>query len=263
MTWQSFNLGIQLRRNEKKLLNEINADKNGRLRFHVLADNGKKKKRIQSREEKVFVLVNDCLTGDPLVHDLSLNQDINSICSNGCRIAKCAKECFLYRKSYKAALNSAILAKSFNQRLWENSPFLLKQLPGIGMVTAKVKGSLLSQRKKYFYLVLKKFQALLSGGISSFETMAEADPRKIEMLTGRKYPFGNQLKEALTSLPPKVNLRIETEEDKRIGKSKLIISLTRVSESTSRKRHYADLVRVFDFWSTLRKPNQDTADHRL
>ena len=93
--------------------------------------------------------------------------------------------------------------------------------------------------------------------------MAEADPRKIEMLTGRKYPFGNQLKEALTSLPPKVNLRIETEEDKRIGKSKLIISLTRVSESTSRKRHYADLVRVFDFWSTLRSPNQDTADHRL
>lgn len=66
--------GIQLRRNEKKLLNDINGDKDGRLRFHVLADNGRRKKRIQTREEKIFVLVNDCLTGDPMVHDLSLSQ---------------------------------------------------------------------------------------------------------------------------------------------------------------------------------------------
>lgn len=68
------NEGIQLRRNEKKLLNDINADKDGRLRFHILGDKGKRKKRIQTREEKIFVLANDCLTGDPLVHDLSMNQ---------------------------------------------------------------------------------------------------------------------------------------------------------------------------------------------
>ena len=68
------NEGIQLRRTEKKLLNDINTDKDVRLRFHVLSDNGKRKKRIQTREEKIFVLVNDCLTGDPLIHDLSLTQ---------------------------------------------------------------------------------------------------------------------------------------------------------------------------------------------
>jgi hypothetical protein len=37
-------------------------------------ENRKKKKRIQTREEKIFLLANDCLTGDPLIHDLSLNQ---------------------------------------------------------------------------------------------------------------------------------------------------------------------------------------------
>lgn len=68
------NVGIQLRRNEKKLLNDINNDKDGRLRFHVLDDKGKRKKRIQSREEKIFILVNDCLTGDPVVRDLSMTQ---------------------------------------------------------------------------------------------------------------------------------------------------------------------------------------------
>lgn len=68
------NEGIQLRRNEKKILNDINTDKDVRLRFHIVIDNGKRKKRIQTREEKIFVLVNDCLTGDPSIHDLSLTQ---------------------------------------------------------------------------------------------------------------------------------------------------------------------------------------------
>lgn len=67
-------VGIQLRRNEKKFLNDINTDKDGRLRFHILGDKGKRKKRIQTREEKIFLLANDCLTGDPSVHDLSLTQ---------------------------------------------------------------------------------------------------------------------------------------------------------------------------------------------
>lgn len=75
----STNEGIQLRRNEKKLLNDINIDKPERLRYHILADKGKRKKRIQTREEKIFVLANDCLTGDPMVHDLSLIQVCPSI----------------------------------------------------------------------------------------------------------------------------------------------------------------------------------------
>ena len=65
-------------------------------------------------------------------------QETNSICSNGFRIAKCMKEYFLYKKSYRSAINSMLLAKCLDQKLWESSPFLLKQLPGIGIVTAKV-----------------------------------------------------------------------------------------------------------------------------
>lgn len=71
------NEGIQLRRNEKKTLNDVNADKEGRLRFHIDDNKGKRKKRIQTREEKLFVLANDWLTGDPSVHDLSMTQ-VNS-----------------------------------------------------------------------------------------------------------------------------------------------------------------------------------------
>ncbi|XP_022741905.1 DExH-box ATP-dependent RNA helicase DExH17 [Durio zibethinus] len=213
---------IQLRRNEKKLLNDINGDKDGRLRFHVSGDNGKRKKRIQTREEKIFVLANDCLTGDPLIHDLSMTQDANSICSNGCRIAKCMKEYFIYKKNYRGTLNSSLLAKSLYQKLWDDSPYLLKQLPGIGTVTAK---------------------ALHSMGIKSFETLAEADPRRIEIVTGRKYPFGNHIKESLTSLPPKVDIKIEVSECHRQEKSKLSVTLTRLSQGVqSTKGHYADMI---------------------
>lgn len=213
---------IQLRRSEKKLLNDINADKDGRLRFHVLGDKGKRQKRIQTREEKTFVLANDCLTGDPSVHDLSLTQDMNSICSNGCRIARCMKEFFIYQKNYKGALNSMLLAKSLYQKLWDDSPYLLKQLPGIGMVTAK---------------------ALHSMGVRSFDTLAEADPRRIEIVTGRKYPFGNHLKESLHSLPPKVEMKVEENECQRQGKLKLVVTLTRLSATLQpTKRHYADMI---------------------
>ncbi|XP_076925278.1 ATP-dependent DNA helicase homolog MER3-like, partial [Bidens hawaiensis] len=212
---------IQLRRNEKKLLNDINSDKDGRLRFHILGDRGKIKKRIQTREEKLFILANDCLTGDPLAHDLSLTQDMNSVCSNGCRIARCMKEYFIHKKNYKGALNSILLAKSLHQKLWEDSPYLLKQLPGIGMVTAK---------------------ALQSMGVKSFESLSEADPRKIEMVTGRKFPFGNHIKESLLSLPPKVDMKVEEITCPNYGKSKLAVTLTRLSQSPQTKRHYADMV---------------------
>ncbi|KAG6790126.1 hypothetical protein POTOM_006273 [Populus tomentosa] len=214
---------IQLRRNEKKLLNDINIDKDCRIRFHINGDKQKRKKRIQTREEKIFVLANDCLTGDPSVHDLSLTQDMNSICSNGCRIARCMKEYFIFKRNYKGAINSTLLAKSLYQKLWDDSPYLLKQLPGIGMVTAK---------------------ALHSMGIKSFDTLAEADPRRIEILTGRKFPFGNHIKDSLLSLPPKVSMSIEENECHRRGMSKFVVTLTRLSQPLqSSKRHYADMVR--------------------
>ncbi|KAJ3703908.1 hypothetical protein LUZ61_007613 [Rhynchospora tenuis] len=212
---------IQLRRNEKKLLNDIHTDKDGKLRFHVLGENGKRKKRIMTREEKMFVLANDCLTGDPLIQDLSLSQEANSMCSNGCRIAKCMKEYFIYKKSYKAAMNSMLLAKCLHQKLWDNSPFLLKQLPGIGIITAK---------------------ALQSAGICNFESLEAADPRKIEILTGRNYPFGNHIKELLLSLPPKIEIHVEEVAIKRGGMPKVVVTLTRLERVfKSNKYHFADM----------------------
>lgn len=80
-------------------------------------------------------------------------------------------------------------------------------------------------------------------GIKSFDTLAEADPRRIEILTGRKFPFGNHIKDSLLSLPPKVSMSIEENECHRRGMSKFVVTLTRLSQPLqSSKRHYADMV---------------------
>lgn len=93
------------------------------------------------------------------------------------------------------------------------------------------------------FLSLCSFQALHSMGVKSFEALAEADPRRIEIVTGRKYPFGNHIKESLLSLPPKVELKVEETEPRGQGKLKLAVTLTRLSPTLqSTKRHYADMV---------------------
>lgn len=84
--------------------------------------------------------------------------------------------------------------------------------------------------------------------IKSFEALAEADPRRIEIVTGRKYPFGNHIKDSLLSLPPKVQMKVEETECQMRGKSKLVITLARISEPLqSMKRHYADMVCCLEF----------------
>ena len=84
--------------------------------------------------------------------------------------------------------------------------------------------------------------------VRSFEALAEADPRRIEIVTGRKYPFGNHIKESLSSLPPKVEIKVEEVECQKQGVSKLAVTLTRLSQPhVSTKRHYADMVGCLNF----------------
>ena len=65
-------------------------------------------------------------------------QDVNGICVQGARVARCMSQLFVFEKRYKEALNALMLARSLKQRVWDGSQYELKQLAGVGMVTAKV-----------------------------------------------------------------------------------------------------------------------------
>lgn len=96
-------------------------------------------------------------------------------------------------------------------------------------------------------------------GVRSFESLSEADPRRIEIVTGRKYPFGNTIKESLSSLPPKVEIKVEEVDCQKQGVSKLAVTLTRLSQPLqSTKRHYADMVGSLHFLRLHSNSTEDT-----
>ncbi|CAI5470957.1 unnamed protein product [Closterium sp. Yama58-4] len=214
---------IKLRRSEKKFLNDINSESSSRIRYHVMTPGGKVKRRIQDDNEKIFILINDTLSGDPSNLDFTMSQDVKGICTNGNRIATCMGRYFIFSKRYMESLSALCLAKCLRHHLWDTSQFLLKQLAGVGHVTAK---------------------ALLAAGIDSFEKLRQSDPRRLESLTGRKYPFGNQIKEALESLPPSVDVTIaEGEKGNYSGKHEFRISLKRACfPKTTGKKNFVYLL---------------------
>ncbi|CAI5973984.1 unnamed protein product [Closterium sp. NIES-65] len=214
---------IKLRRSEKKFLNDINNESSSRIRYHVMTPGGKVKRRIQDDYEKIFILINDTLSGDPSNLDFTMSQDVKGICTNGNRIATCMGRYFIFSKRYMESLSALCLAKCLRHHLWDTSQFLLKQLTGVGHVTAK---------------------ALLAAGIDSFEKLRQSDPRRLESLTGRKYPFGNQIKEVLESLPPSVDVTIaEGEKGKYSGKLEFRISLKRACfPKTTGKKNFVYLL---------------------
>jgi ATP-dependent DNA helicase HFM1/MER3 len=59
------------------------------------------------------------------------------------------------------------LAKCFHVKLWENSPYVSKQLSGIGNVMSS---------------------QLVTAGKTSFQLLAECDPREIELVKETFFP---------------------------------------------------------------------------
>ena len=148
--------------------------------------------------------LNDALSETPLESiDVSLRQETTQILKVAETISRCMTRlsvrwfdlCFQYGARYyastgcfAAAANAKILLKSIKARLWEDSSVQCKQLSNIG--------KLLGDR-------------LAKGGIGKLRQLAKADPRQIESLTMKNYPFGNTLLQDLQKrMPPEIDLKI-------------------------------------------------------
>ncbi|XP_054622739.1 probable ATP-dependent DNA helicase HFM1 isoform X2 [Dunckerocampus dactyliophorus] len=166
---------IQLRMNEKRPLNILNRDKNRiTIRFPMEG-------KIKSSDMKVNCLIQAQL-GSISIQEFSLTQDTAKIFRNGLRITKCLFE-FLSQNSkigFSALLNSLILAKCFRAKLWENSPYVSKQLDKIGQTLST---------------------AMVNAGLTTFSKIEQTNAREIELILNRHPPFGNQVKEFVMHLP--------------------------------------------------------------
>uniref|UniRef100_A0A3Q3IGD2 DNA 3'-5' helicase n=1 Tax=Monopterus albus TaxID=43700 RepID=A0A3Q3IGD2_MONAL len=158
---------IQLRMNEKRSLNTLNKDKN---RITIFPIEG----RVKTSEMKVNLI--QAQLGSISIQEFGLIQDTAKIFRNGMRISRLSE--FLSQRSktgFSALLNSLILAKCFRAKLWENSPYVSKQLEKIAMVNA---------------------------GLTTFSKIEQTNARELELqILNRHPPFGNQIRESVIHLP--------------------------------------------------------------
>ncbi|XP_054021392.1 probable ATP-dependent DNA helicase HFM1 [Dryobates pubescens] len=174
-------LDVKLRTNEKKILNNLNKDKDKiSIRFPMEG-------KIKTREMKINCLIQAQLGCIP-VQDFTLTQDTGRIFRNGLRVTRWLSDYLASCKNnFSALLNSLILAKCFRCRLWENSLHVSKQLEKIGVSLSN---------------------AMVNAGLTSFKKIEDTNARELELILNRHPPFGNQIKESVLHLP-KYELGIE------------------------------------------------------
>ncbi|KXZ47537.1 hypothetical protein GPECTOR_34g696 [Gonium pectorale] len=196
---EEFEGHIRLRRTEKRVLVDINkrVEGEGAIKYPLPADGPppgaaggrggnrapKPKDRLTKPTEKIFIMINEALSdspGDTL--DSSMRQELEGVLRVGQRIAAAMARYFGHCQALAATANSLCLIKSLKQRMWDDSPQAARQLPDIGRLLA---------------------QRLAVAGLGALRQLAAADPRRIEAVTQKAYPFGNTVRSHLArKLPP-------------------------------------------------------------
>ncbi|XP_040912221.1 probable ATP-dependent DNA helicase HFM1 [Toxotes jaculatrix] len=212
---------IQLRMNEKRPLNTLNRDKNRvTIRFPIEG-------KIKTSEMKVNCLIQAQL-GSISIQEFGLTQDTAKIFRTGMRISRCLSEYLSQRSKtgFSALLNSLILAKCFRSKLWENSPYVSKQLERIGQTLSA---------------------AMVNAGLTTFSKIEQTNPRELELILNRHPPFGNQIRESVTHLP-KYEVTLEQLPRYSCATAEIVVkvSLKNQAQLQSRRtapdRHYVSLI---------------------
>lgn len=173
---------VQLRTNEKRTLNDLNRNKNREtIRFPLQG-------RIKNRSMKVNCLIQASLGCLPILDPALLNESMR-IVRLAERLCKCLSDILSKKKHHGSLLNAALLTKCLHARLWENTPFVCRQLERIGSTSASL---------------------LASCGKTSFQAIEESNPRDLERIVNRAPPFGNVLQDAVHHLP-KYDIKLENE----------------------------------------------------
>ncbi|XP_051719520.1 probable ATP-dependent DNA helicase HFM1 isoform X1 [Ctenopharyngodon idella] len=212
---------VQLRVNEKKTLNMLNKDKNRTtIRFPMEG-------KIKSNDMKVNCLIQAQLGCIP-IQEFGLIQDTGKIFRNGNRVSRYLTEFLSHhsKSNFSAQLNSLILAKCFRAKLWENSPYISRQLERIGLTLAT---------------------AMVNAGLTTFSKIEQKSPRELELILNRHPPFGNQIKEAVSKLP-KYEVSLEQIPRYSLSTAEIVVTVNLqnfkelASKRTGPDHHYVTLI---------------------
>ena len=184
---------VRLRGNERKLFKEINNADGIKYPIKVNLALSAHKRTLIIQAELGGV---EYPTDEQYVkHRKQFNQDKAIIFSQIHRLIRCVIDCQIYLQDAVTVRHALELARSFGARVWDNSPYQLKQIPQIGPVAIR---------------------KLATGGINSIEALEAAEPHRIEMLTSKNPPFGNKILASLKDFP---KLRVSIKMMSKVGGS--------------------------------------------
>ena len=166
-------LHLPVRRAEKKCLNEMH----GKVKYNI--DMPISKVRIQKPWQKAYVLLQASI-GQQFFEEFSLRQEMSLLEDDATRMLG-ALEDFSIRESKhgKVALESLLLRRSLATSLWNENDGILNQLKGVGAHTTT---------------------KLSKNGIRTFKDVLSYQSHDIEQACGRKYPFGHELRKAVSKI---------------------------------------------------------------
>lgn len=165
--------GYPSKMDQRKDLNLLNV--HPALRYRL-------KGAISTYDRKVFLLLQAALAGiQP--ESWELRHQIVSIFQVTRRVLNVLREFCLFNDLGKPLLLALTWSRQFSVKMWDEDPFVCKQIPGIGDKLAR---------------------ALSLGGINTLRDLLSADPRKVEVLCGKNAPFGTNAKAFAGAIPKPV-----------------------------------------------------------
>ena len=184
---------VRLRSYEKKLYKEINGANGIKFPIKVdLAMHAHKRSLILQAE---LGGVEFPANGQYAKHRRQFNQDKTVLFSHIHRLIHCVIDCQIYTQNAVTVRHALELARSFSARVWDNSPYQMKQIAQVGLVAIR---------------------RLAVGGIQSIEALEAAEPHQIEMLLSKNPPFGQNLLGNLKAFPKlRVSVRIMSKESRK------------------------------------------------
>ncbi|KAJ1018815.1 hypothetical protein NDA16_004620 [Ustilago loliicola] len=112
--------------------------------------------------------------------DVNPTGDIRRILPHATRIVKAAVDIAIFRRDGTACKAALDLARSIAAGAWDGSPAMLRQIDQIGERSVK---------------------ALANAGITTWQSLADTTPARVEMILGRNPPFGSKVVNAARSVP--------------------------------------------------------------
>ncbi|PIG87588.1 DEAD/DEAH box DNA helicase (Mer3) [Aspergillus arachidicola] len=113
-------------------------------------------------------------------HKFAFQQDKGFVFSHVNRLIRCIIDCQIALQDSVATRNALELARSFGAKVWDRSPFQMKQIEQIGVVAVR---------------------KLAAAGITSIEALECAEPHQIDMILSKNPPFGLKLLGRLSEFP--------------------------------------------------------------